>query len=152
MFVTSRTANALRTRVDPSPPEVIVVEKDDVSRSLMANVIARQNYAVQTTGSAADVMEYLLHGGLPVIVIGEELEEGINRAKAIELLKCCNPKSTIILVSDEISPTEEIQLLKHGIFYRTLRPASATDWVELQWAVDCACNTLKPACAPDLLH
>ena len=152
MLAASRTANFLRNRFNAPLPEIIVVEKDDASRKHMADAIARQDYTVQSTASAADVMERLLHGCQPVIVIGEELEEGINRAKAIELLKCCNPRSTIILVCNDISPAEEVQIRKHGIFYRIHRPASAMDWAELQRAVDCACNQRKPACAPGLVH
>ena len=126
-----------------SGPTIIVAEKNHQSRSRMAMAFAERNHFVKTTGSAAFLMQNLLHGGLSVVVLGEGLEEGLSVATLIPLLKSCDPHSTIILVADDVSLNEEVNVLQQGIFYRTNRPICALGWDELHQAVDCACNKLK---------
>ncbi len=120
--------------------KVIIAEKNHVSRTRIAQVLADKAYTVETTGSAAYLMRNLLHGDLSVVVLGDGLEEGLSVATLIPLLKSCDPYSTIILVGDEVSLADELKVCQQGIFYRTNRPNCDLGWDELQLAVECACN------------
>ena len=116
----------------------------------MARELAGQGYSVQTTGSAAELMESLLHDGWSVVVLGDGLEEGLSPASLVELLKSCSPRAAVILAVGELSRAEELKVRQLGIFYRASRPVTAIGRDELSLAVDCACNRLmltgKPAC------
>lgn len=129
-------------------PRVIVAESNQISRDRMARALAEKHNVVATTGSAACLMEYLLHGGMSVIVLGDGLEEGLSLASLIPLLKSCSPHSTIILAADEVSAAEELKVRQQGIFYRTNRPVCDLGWDELQLAVDCARNKVMLASVP----
>lgn len=132
-----------------SIPKVIIAEKNPISRSRTARALASKAGAVETTGSAACLMGDLLHGGSTVIVLGDGLEENLSLATLVQLLKSCNPRSTIILAADDVSPAEELKVRQQGVFYRTNRPVCDLGWDELQLAVACACNKVvaaRPAC------
>ena len=135
-----------------SGPTIIIAEKNHLSRTRMALAFAERNHFVKTTGSAAYLMQNLLHGGLSVVVLGVGLYEGLSLTTLIQLLKSCDPHSTIILVSDDVSPTEEVKVRQQGIFYRTNRPICALGWDELQQAVDCACNKIRLRTTPFRSH
>lgn len=132
-------------------PTIIIAANNQRRRTRMASVLAEKGRSVKTTGSAASLMESLLHGGLSVVVLGDGLEEGLSVASLIPLLKICSPHSTIILATDEVSPTEERTVRQQGIFYRINRPVCPTGWDELQLVVECACNKVMlgsiPACS-----
>lgn len=132
-------------------PTIIIAANNQRRCTRMARVLAEKGFSVKTTGSAASLMESLLHGGLSVVVLGDGLEEGLSVASLIPLLKICSPHSTIILATDDVSPTEERTVRQQGIFYRINPPVSPTGWDELQLAVECACNKVMlesiPACS-----
>jgi hypothetical protein len=103
---------------------------------------------IETTGSAACLMEKLLHGGTSIVVLIDGLEEGLGFAHLVPLLKSCSSRSTLILATDEVSPAEELSIRQQGVFYRTNQPDCAEGWDELQLAVDCACNSVMYAVRP----
>ncbi|MCK4507093.1 MAG: hypothetical protein KAU27_01030 [Desulfuromonadales bacterium] len=123
-----------------SGPKIIIAEKNQISRTRMARALEEMAHPLEATGSAAYLMQNLLHGELSVIVLGDGLEEGLSVATLVSLLKSCDPDSTIIHVSDDVHPLEEIKMRQQGIFYRMNRPICALGWDELQLAVECACN------------
>ncbi|MBW6512239.1 MAG: response regulator [Desulfuromonadaceae bacterium] len=126
-------------------PKVIIADKNLISRAGMARALAAKIYTVEYTGSAASLMESLLHDGSSVVVLGDGLEEGLSVASLVTLLKSCSRHSTIILVADEVSASEELKVRQQGIFYRTNRPVCALGWDELQQAIDCARNKVMLA-------
>jgi DNA-binding NtrC family response regulator len=128
-------------------PKIIIAEKSQFSRTRMARALTEKGCSVETTGSAACLMENLLRGGMSIVILGDGLEEGLSVASLIPLLKSCSTRSTIILVADDVPPSEEVNVRQQGLFYRINRPASALGWSELQLAVDCARNKLMLATA-----
>jgi len=133
-------------------PEIIIAAKNPVSRTRMARALADKDCVIESTGSAACLMESLLRGGSLIVILGDGLEEGLSVAQLIPLLKSCNHRATIILVADDISPTEEVKVRQQGVFYRTTRPICTLGWEELHLAVECACNKLQHATGPIHAH
>ena len=126
-------------------PKILIAEKNLVIRTRMARALAASAGGVETTASAAHLMQFLLQGGSSVVVLGESLEEGLPVSTLVPLLKSCNPRSSIIFVADHVSPVEEVKVRQQGIFYHTSRPACALGWAELQSAVACACKQVMAA-------
>lgn len=121
-------------------PGVIVAEKNPFTRARVARMLSANAHHVETTGSAAELMQALLRGRFSVVVLGDGLEEGLSVAVLVRLLKSCNPDVTIILLADEIPQAEARRIRQQGIFYHSNRPACGPGWDELQLAVACACK------------
>lgn len=152
MITQSTSASSQISRAAVLEPKVIIAEKNQISRARMARTLAEKSYTVETTGSAACLMESLLHNRSTVVVLGDGLEEGLSVASLIPLLKSCSPHLSIILVTDDFTVSEEVKVRQQGIFYRTNRPICALGWDELKLAVECAFNKVKLASRPaDLL-
>ena len=129
-----------RNAVPMPKPTIIIAAKNRIRRSRMARALASQAGRVETTGSAACLMESLLHSGRSVVVLVDRLAEGLPLPALVTLLKRCNPHAAIILAVDDMPRQEEFKVRQQGIFYRANRPVDATRWDELQLAVDCACS------------
>jgi len=129
-------------------PKIIVAGKNPIHRARTARMLSDGDVSIETTGSAAYLMEMLLHGGRSIVVLSDGLEEGLSFAHLVPLLKSCNSRSTIILATDDVSHVEELRIRQQGVFYRTNQPACAEGWEELQLAVDCACNSALYANRP----
>ena len=127
---------------------VIVAGKNPIQRARMSRMLSDGAVTIETTGSAARLMEMLLHGGLAIVVLNDGLEEGLSFAHLVPLLKSCNSRATIILATDDVSHAEELCIRQQGVFYRTNQPACAEGWEELKLAVDCACNSALFANGP----
>jgi DNA-binding NarL/FixJ family response regulator len=124
---------------------IIIADKHPVIRNRMVSLLTVSTHSVVTTSSTAHLMQDLLQGGQPIIVLGDGLEEGMPVATLVRLLKCCNPHATIILVADDVALEEERRVRQQGIFYRANRPRCAMGWDELQLAIACACRSVIPA-------
>ncbi len=135
-----------------SATKLIIAHKDYTSRLRIARMLIAGDGEVETTGSAACLMESLMRGGRPVVVLADGLEEELTLAALVPLLKSCNPHATIILVADDLSWSDELKMRQQGIFYRTHRPVCAAGWDELQLAVACACKRIRPAGTPVCAH
>ena len=118
----------------------------------MTRALAYKARLVESTGSAACLMEALLRGGSCIVILGDGLEEGLSVSQLIPLLKSCNPRTTIILAADDVTPTEEARVSQQGVFFRTTRPVCVSGWQELQLAVECACNKVLLATGPVPAH
>jgi len=117
---------------------LIIAEKNPATRRQLARGLAASADPVTTTGSAAQLLEHLLHNDCQVVVLGGHVEENLSLTAQIRLVKRCNPHLAIILVADEVSLGQERTVRDAGIYYRTNHPESADDWAELQTAVACA--------------
>jgi hypothetical protein len=129
-------------------PVLIVADKNPLRLFRMTRMLANDAFSIEATGSAACLMEKLLHGGAPIVVLGDGLEEGLNMAHLILLLKSCNANATIILATDELTRAEEHSVRQQGVFYRANQPICRSGWDELQLAVDCACHSVMNAIRP----
>jgi DNA-binding NtrC family response regulator len=135
-----------------SAPRLIIAYKDSATQKRVARALATNARTVETTGSAACLMETLLRGSRPVVVLGDGLEEGLSLATLVPLLKQCNPHATIILVAEDLSTSDEFKVRQQGVFYRASRPVCSAGWDELQLAVDCACNKMNSAVTTARVH
>jgi len=129
-------------------PTIIVAGKNQIQRTRAARMLSDGSISIETTGSAAHLMEMLLHGGLAIVVLIDGLEEGLSFAHLVPLLKSCSSRAIIILAADGVSHAEELCIRQQGVFYRTNQPACAEGWDELQLAVDCAWNSALSANRP----
>lgn len=128
--------------------KIIVAGKNPIHCARTARMLSDGAVSVETTGSAARLMEMLLHGRVSIVVLSDGLEEGLSFAHLVPLLKSCNSRATIIVATDDVSHAEELRIRQQGVFYRTNQPACAESWDELQLAVDCACNSALYANRP----
>jgi len=123
---------------------IIIAEKDLAARSQMVRALTAETVPVVATGSAAELLEYLLHHDCRVVVVGNTVEERLSPLQLIRLIKRCNPVLSIILVADKVSLGQERTIRRAGIFYHTTWPTSTGDWTELQTAVACANRKVLP--------
>jgi len=77
-----------------------------------------------------------------VVLLGSEFDE-LTAADLIPLLKKCNRRLTIILVSADTSLPLIRKLRSEGIFYHALKPVNGEDKEELRKAVECAFENLR---------
>jgi DNA-binding NtrC family response regulator len=135
---------ACRATVQPlAKITLILAARDRISRTRMARALADRGCTVEMAGSAARLMEFLLRGGRPVVVLADRLAEGLAWPALVSLLKGCNPRAALILAVDELSKQEDLRVRQQGVFYRTSRPVYAAEWDELQLAIDCACRRVQ---------
>lgn len=152
MNISSEVTFSQGKKANRSEPKIIVADKNQISRRRMARALAERTLPLEATGSAAYLMQNLLHDGPSVIVLGGGLEKELSVVTLVSLLKSYDPHSTIILVADNVSPSEEIKVCQKGIFYRMNRPVCALEWNELQLVVDCACNRVMYATMSSRSH
>jgi DNA-binding NtrC family response regulator len=117
---------------------ILIADKDTEARKEVADYFSEAGYKVETTDSAVHVLCNILEKKTPVVLLGSDFDKKVASPDLIQLLKKCNRKLTIILVSDECSLPVVRKLRKEGIFYHALKPRSAADKEEIRQAVQCA--------------
>ena len=75
-------------------------------------------------------------------MLGSKFDE-LSAAELIPLLKQCNRRLTIILVSADASLPLIRKLRREGIFYHALRPVDGEGKEEIRKAVQCAFEHLR---------
>jgi DNA-binding NtrC family response regulator len=118
--------------------EILLADKDSVARREMADIFRDAGYRVDTTDSAVHVFCTVLEKLSPVVLLGSNFDKKIALPELIRLLKKCNRRLTIILVSDEESLPTVRTIRQEGIFYHALKPANREDAEEIRLAVECA--------------
>ena len=118
--------------------EILIADKDTEIRSQVANYFREAGYQVETTDSAVHVLCSILEKQTTVLLLTDDLDRKIAPLDLVHLLKKCNRRLAIILVSDEVPLSLELRLRQEGIFYHALKPASAKDTEEIRLAVECA--------------
>lgn len=125
--------------------KILIVDKDPKARKKLAEFFQESNYQVDTTGSAAYVVAHIVQKNQPIVLLGSKFEEKISAADVISLLRECNKKLSIILISDENSPEMLRRIREEGIFYHALKPHNREDNEELRSVVECAVGGLGAA-------
>ena len=118
-------------------PLLLIADRDEETRRRVLGFFSGSEYEVIEAGSVATVLSNVIKKKTGVILLGNEFD-GLKALEIIPLLKRCNRKLTIILISDEQSPSAILKFRREGIFYHALKPAGADDSEELKQAVRCA--------------
>ena len=116
---------------------LLIADKDLESRKQMADIFIEAGYNVMVTNSAANALDGILKKTAQVVLLGSEFDD-LPAVDLIPLLKKCNRKLTIILVSDEVPLPQIRKARREGIFYHALKPSGAEDREEIRQAVQCA--------------
>src|SRR3974390_1234110 len=107
--------------------EILIADKDTEVRKQVADYFREAGYQVETTDSAVHVLCSILEKQTPVVLLADAFDRKIAPADLIHLLKKCNRRLAIILVSDEVPLPLERRLRQEGIFYHALKPMTAKD-------------------------
>ncbi len=121
---------------------LLIAHQDMDCRKQMAELFIEAGYNVIVTNSAADALNGILKKSVQVVLLGSEFDE-LTAADLIPLLKKCNRRLTIILVSADTSLPLIRKLRSEGIFYHALKPVNGEDKEELRKAVACAFENLR---------
>ncbi|MGD0845297.1 MAG: response regulator [Geobacteraceae bacterium] len=121
---------------------LLIAHQDVECRKQMAELFIEAGYNVIVTNSAADALNGILKKSVQVVLLGSEFDE-LTAADLIPLLKKCNRRLTIILVSADTSLPLIRKLRSEGIFYHALKPVNGEDKEELRKAVACAFENLR---------
>lgn len=120
--------------------EILLADRDSEVRRQVADAFRKEGYQVETSESAVHVFCAVLEKKIPVVLLGSDFDKKINLPDLVRLLKKCNRRLTIILVSDEQSLPLVRTIREEGIFYHALKPANRNDTEEICLAVKCAFN------------
>jgi len=120
---------------------LLVADKDLNARKQVANILIESGYDVMVTDSALRAMKNVLNNNVQILLMGTELAE-MHSAELLPMLKQCNKKLAIILVSDETPLALMRKVRKLGIFYHALRPFEAEGREEIRQVVKCAMQNL----------
>ncbi len=116
---------------------LLIAVQDVECRKQMAKILIEAGYNVIVTNSTADAVEGILKNAAQVVLLGSEFDE-LSAAELIPLLRQCNRRVSIILVSADTSLPLMRKLRSEGIFYHALRPLNGEDKDEIRKAVRCA--------------
>ena len=121
---------------------LLIADKDVDCRKQMAELFIEAGYNVIVTNSAANALDGILKKTAQVVLLGSGFDD-LTAADLIPLLKRCNRKVSIILLTDDASLPLIRKLRSEGIFYHALKPVSGEDREEIRQVVQCAfqrCN------------
>ncbi len=121
---------------------LLIAVQDVECRKQMAQMLIEAGYNVVITGSAADAVDGILKNTAQVVLLGSTFDE-LSATELIPLLKKCNRRVNIILVSADTSLPLIRKLRGEGIFYHALRPVDVNDKEEIHKAVQCAFEQLR---------
>jgi len=118
-------------------PLLLIADRDEETRRRIAGFFSDSEYSVIEADSVDVVLRDVLKREARVILLGSEFD-GLSAREMIPLLKKCNQNLSIILISNEESPSLIRRLRQEGIFYHALKPVSGDDSEELRQVVHCA--------------
>ncbi|ABB33132.1 response regulator receiver protein [Geobacter metallireducens RCH3] len=117
--------------------ELLIAEKDPATRQQMAEHFIKEGYSVTVTDSLPNTLSNILKKVTRVVLLGAKFDE-LPTFDLIDLMKKCNQKLAIILVSDELPLPLLRKVRSSGIFYHALKPSGPEDVEEICQAVRCA--------------
>lgn len=123
-------------------PGLLIVDEDIECRMQMMDMFIEDGYRVTVTNSIAGALYDILKKTAQVVLLGTKFEE-FTAADIIPLLKQCNHKLAIIVVTANESLPQVRKLRSEGIFYLALKPVDMNDREEIRQAVQCAFKTLQ---------
>jgi DNA-binding NtrC family response regulator len=117
--------------------ELLIAEEDIHYRALMADLFIEAGYTVTVVSSAASALYGIMRKTAQVVLLSSYFDE-LTADKLIPLLKKCNRRLNIIVITESLSLPILRNLRREGIFYHALKPAKPEDQEELKEAVRCA--------------
>jgi len=124
---------------------ILIADRNHAACIQMAESFVRSGYEVETTASAAEVVNKVMQKKTNLVLLGDEFNECILVTDLVRILRRCDQDLNIILVADEVSPSQERSVRKERIFYHALKPVCTEDTEELCLAVECAFNCSSQA-------
>lgn len=121
---------------------ILIVEEDRDCRKQMAEMFMEAGYEVTVSDSVASALYGVLKNTAQVVVLGSKFDE-LSAADIIPLLKRCNRKLPIILITADTSLGLLRKLRCEGVFYHALKPVDAEGHDEIRQAVHCAFKNLR---------
>jgi FixJ family two-component response regulator len=118
--------------------EILLADRDNGLRKEVAEYFEDAGYRVETTDSAVHVFCTVLEKKVPVVLLASDFDGKISPADLIHLLKKCNRRLAVILISDDAPVPVVRRIRQEGIFYHALKPVSREDREEIRQAVECA--------------
>jgi len=116
---------------------ILIFEEDREYRNQMVEIFSDAGYSVTVTDSVENAIGSILNRMAQVVVIGTKCD-ALTTAALVPIMKQCNPKISIILVSADISLGLLRKLRGEGIFYHALKVTDSEGREEVRQAVDCA--------------
>jgi DNA-binding NtrC family response regulator len=116
---------------------LLIADQDVDSRKQMAELFIEAGYNVIVTNSAANAINGILKKTAQVVLLGSGFDD-LTAADLIPLLKKCNSKLSIILLTNDTSLPLIRKLRSEGIFYHALKPVNGEDREEIRQVVQCA--------------
>jgi DNA-binding NtrC family response regulator len=123
-------------------PGILIVDEDSECRTQMADMFTKDGYRVTATNSLAGALYDILKKTVQVVLLGSKSEE-FTATDIIPLLKQCNSKLSIIVVTANASLPQARKLRSEGIFYQALKPVDTEGREEIRQAVKCAFKNLR---------
>jgi DNA-binding NtrC family response regulator len=120
--------------------EILLADRDSALRTQVADYFRDSGYRVDTTDSAVHAFCTVLEKRIPVVLLGSDFDRKISAADLVHLLRKCNRRLAIILISDDAPVPVVRRLREEGIFYHALRPLKWEETEEIRQAVECALN------------
>lgn len=126
---------------------ILIADRNSATCAQMAESFVRSGYDVVTTASAADVVNRVMQKEAGLVLLGDEFNESVPVTDLVRILRRCDQDLSIILVADEVSPSQERCVRQEGIFYHALKPVCEEDTDEIRLAVECAFNSTGQSCS-----
>jgi len=117
---------------------ILIADKDTYLRRVLVGALKEAGYRVDTTESAADVLRVILKKNAHVILMGSDFDTEMGACDLIPLIRKCDHKLTIILISDENSLPMIRKIRCEGVFYHPLKPVNTGEQEEICQAVESA--------------
>lgn len=123
-------------------PGILIVDEDIECRTKMTDMFIEDGYCVTATNSIAGALYNILKKTVQVVLLGTKFDN-FAAADIVPLLKQCNNKLSIIVISANASLPQVRKLRNEGIFYHALKPVDREGHEEIRQAVQCAVKSLQ---------
>jgi DNA-binding NtrC family response regulator len=122
-------------------PGLLIVGGNRKSCGKIAEIFSDSDFPVVVVYSAPDAVADILRGVSQVAIIDTAFL-GPRAGDLVALLKRCNPRLCIILLTGNTTDSLLRNVRREGIFYHALEPTDAEDYREIREAVRCAFDSL----------
>ena len=117
---------------------IIIADADTRYLHEMAGYFGNSGYQVATARSPEEALNLVLENRGSVLLLGSNVSQSESLGNLVELLRICNQKLQIIMVSSDLTLAETRRVRSAGIFYHSLKPSDAGEIEELGQVVACA--------------
>ena len=118
--------------------KVLIADQDRESRETLADFLLRENFSVDTTSVASEVIQKIQNVKIDVLIMDVELK-GMKGYEIIPILKKIDPQLCIIVTSGNLSLELARKIWEQGIFFYAVKPL---DLKEIRLAVNDALKKL----------